>query len=439
MRVDRRKAMRALRLHACGIALMAGVATEADACGAYFARQVPANVTGRLDTKLYNRSTRTVYARVGDETTVTMVADYRGNPREFAAVIAVPTVLTREQIKTVDAKLVERIDAATTPRFTISRDPDPCFTPSIAAAPKGAVHSRSGAMPLAAAAPRAAPVVVEARYLVGDYDVAILSATQSDGLLKWLASEGYQVPSAAEPVLAGYIAEGLKFFVAKVALKEGSGSGYKKLAPLQISYRSPKMWLPLRLSTVIAEGPQDMFVFALTDGAHIEAANVPTQIIDTEHDLPAFVGRQFGAFYEAAVAHAHQEAKGAVAIVEARQSFVNGAAASRSWNLSPDDLTALGIDLKHHAGRLALTRLHVRYDRSFTSDLVFERRADARLLSSSFRVHQPFEGKATCPAAADYRAQVTARLTKEIAALQGLTGWSSSEIARRGGISPQGR
>jgi hypothetical protein len=359
-----------------------------------------------------------------------MVADYRGNPREFAAVIAVPTILTREQIKTADAKLVEHIDAATAPRFMIRRDLDPCFVP-----PKSVADSRVArgqvAIPSAAAAPRPAAVVVEARYVVGDYDVAVLSASESDALLKWLASEGYQVPSAAESVLAAYIEEGLKFFVAKVALKDGSSDGYKRLSPLQISYRSPKMWLPLRLSTVVAEGPQDMFVFALTEGTHIEAANMPTHVIDTARELPPFVGHQFEAFYEAAIAHAHQEAKGAIAIVEARQSFQNGVAASRRWNLSPDDLAALGIDPRRGAGPLTLTRLHVRYDRSFTNDLVFERRSNMASFLSNFRVHEPFQGEATCPQASRYKAQVAEQRTKEIEALQRLTGWSTSEIAQR--------
>src|SRR4029077_133850 len=107
MRVGRRRAVSVVRFSAGISALVVALATEAEGCGAYFARQLPANAARTLDTKLYNRSTRIVYARVGDETTVTMVADYRGSPREFAAVIAVPTVLTREQIKTVDAKLVE--------------------------------------------------------------------------------------------------------------------------------------------------------------------------------------------------------------------------------------------------------------------------------------------------------------------------------------------
>ena len=97
--------MRLFAIVACSGALTIA-ASAANACGAYFARNLPTTTTATMDTKVYNRSTRIVYARVGEETTVTMVADYRGNPREFAAVIAVPTVLSREQIKTADATLV---------------------------------------------------------------------------------------------------------------------------------------------------------------------------------------------------------------------------------------------------------------------------------------------------------------------------------------------
>jgi hypothetical protein len=183
---------------------------------------------------------------------------------------------------------------------------------------------------------------------------------------------------------------------------------------------------------VVAEGPQDMFVFALTEGADIEAANMPTRTLDTTRELPALVRHQFEAFYEAAVAHAHQEAKGAVAILEARQTLRNGVITSGGWTPSPGDLAALGIAARRDTAPLVLTRLHVRYDRSFTSDLVFARSSNSIRYVSSFKVHQPFQGDAICPKAADYKAQVAEQRTKEIDTLQRLTGWSTSEIDRRG-------
>jgi len=411
---------------------VAVTASAAHACGAYFLRNPPATTTA-IDAKLYNRSTRIVYARIGEATTVTMVADYRGNPREFAAVIAVPTVLTREQVRTVEAALVERIDSATAPRFTVRQDPDPCFIrPSVSF---GASKSR-GAIPTGAVVVAASPqssVTVEARYVVGEYDVAILSASESDGLRKWLDAEGYQVPAEAEPVLAAYIREGLKFFVAKVALAEGSTTEYKRLSPLQISYNSPNMWVPLRLSTVVAEGPQDMFVFALTDGSEISAASMPTRVLDTTRELPAFVARDFESFYEAAVTRAGRESNGAVAIVESRWRLPNAQAAQWAWKISIDELGKLGIDTARVTGSMLLTRLHVRYDKSFAKDLTLQAKPAQGRLVSNFRIHKPYQGEATCRAAARYKTDVAAQYTREVDTLRRLTGWSLSEIKRRGG------
>ena len=53
------------------------------------------------------------------------------------------------------------------------------------------------------------------------------------------------------------------------------------------------------------------------------------------------------------------------------------------------------------------------------------------MFTSNFRMHQPYQGEAKCPEGARYKTQVAAQRTKEIEALQRLTGWSSSEIAQR--------
>src|SRR5262245_21065758 len=111
-----------------GLVLVAGLAVFADvmpsalACGASFARRVPTTV-GAVNTQLYNHSTKMVVARADDRSTITMTADYRGDPKEFAVVIAVPTVLTREQIKIADGNLIDVLDKATAPKLVESFDP----------------------------------------------------------------------------------------------------------------------------------------------------------------------------------------------------------------------------------------------------------------------------------------------------------------------------
>jgi len=57
---------------------------------------------------------------------MTMVNDYRGDPKEFAIVVPVPTVLEKDQIHIGDQAIVEHLDAYSAPRLVEYSDPDPC-------------------------------------------------------------------------------------------------------------------------------------------------------------------------------------------------------------------------------------------------------------------------------------------------------------------------
>jgi hypothetical protein len=97
-------------------------------------------------------------------------------------------------------------------------------------------------------------VKVEAQYTVGEYDIVILSAEQSDGLATWLTENGYKIPEGANEVLGSYIKQKVRFFVAKVNLEKKSELGFTYLRPIQIAFESPKFMLPIRLGTVNADG-----------------------------------------------------------------------------------------------------------------------------------------------------------------------------------------
>src|SRR3979409_495342 len=108
-------------------------------------------------------------------------------------------------------------------------------------------------------------------------------------------------PAGAEPVLASYIADGLKFFVAKVNLQTKQELGYAQLQPLQLSYQSTKFMVPVRRSSGNAEGPQEMFVHLLTPKGRVEAANYPTRTIPTNLDVPPSVKKDCPGFSKAGV------------------------------------------------------------------------------------------------------------------------------------------
>ena len=90
--------------------------------------------------------------------------------------------------------------------------------------------------------------------------MSILSAKESDGLAGWLTDNGYKIPQGAERVLASYIKQNMRFFVAKVNLDRMQLMGNDFLRPLQVRYETAKFMLPLRLGTVNANGPQDLII-----------------------------------------------------------------------------------------------------------------------------------------------------------------------------------
>ena len=86
-------------------------------CGFYVAK---------ADTELFNDASKVVMVRDGDRTVITMASDYRGEASEFAMVVPVPTVLEEGQIHVTENKIVDHLDAYTSPRLVEFFDPDPC-------------------------------------------------------------------------------------------------------------------------------------------------------------------------------------------------------------------------------------------------------------------------------------------------------------------------
>ena len=229
-----------------------------------------------------------------------MANDYRGALTEFALVVPVPQVLERDQIHIGERKLFERIDAYSAPRLAEYYDPDPCAVK--AARSMGA--RRLGRCPprwrrKKAQRDKALGVAVEAAYTVGEYDIVMLSAKQSDGLETWLRENGYRIPKGASAALKPYVRQNMKFFVAKVNLKEQAKTGVAYLRPLQFAFESEKFMLPVRLGMLNAKGPQDLVLYVLTPQGRVETTNYRTVKLPANMDLPTFVRGEFAQTYKA--------------------------------------------------------------------------------------------------------------------------------------------
>jgi hypothetical protein len=71
----------------------------------------------KADTKLFNKASQVVLVRQGDRTVLTMANDFKGDPKEFAIVIPVPTVLQKGQIHIGEKAILDHLDAYSAPRL----------------------------------------------------------------------------------------------------------------------------------------------------------------------------------------------------------------------------------------------------------------------------------------------------------------------------------
>ncbi|HLP90841.1 MAG TPA: DUF2330 domain-containing protein, partial [Nostocaceae cyanobacterium] len=257
-------------------------------CGFYVAK---------ADSKLYNQASQVAIARDGERTVLTMANDYQGDIKDFAMVVPVPTVIKKEQVRVAKPTIIERLDAFSAPRLVEYFDEDPC-------APVIVYDAMPTAIP-SAAAPQAAReeknnlgVTVEAQFNVGEYDIVILSAKESNGLETWLNRNGYKIPRGANQLLKPYIRSGMKFFVAKVNLEKFEQSEYQLLRPLQIAYQSPKFVLPIRLGMINANKEQDLLVYILSPKGQAEVTNYRTVKVPSNVNIPVFVKEEFSDFYK---------------------------------------------------------------------------------------------------------------------------------------------
>jgi hypothetical protein len=438
--------------------LAAGVSSRAQAfCGFYVAK---------ADAKLFNNASQVALVRNGDRTVLTMANDFKGDVKEFAIVIPVPTVLEKEQIHVGDRAHIEHLDAFSAPRLVEYFDPDPCRPAMPMSAPMagaGAMRQKNGAADADRA--RSLGVTIEAQYTVGEYDILILSAKESGGLETWLKESGYKIPDGASAVLGSYIKQNMRFFVAKVNLKEQAKLGFTYLRPIQVAYESPKFMLPIRLGTVNANGTQELFIYALTPKGRVETTNYRTVKLPSGDEVPLFVKDEFKDFYRALFDTQVKKEDMRVAFLEYAwdMSWCDPCAADP---LSREELRGLGVFWLDDGGAVTgsvtgpagapvrqrrpmppgggaqqvfLSRLHVRYDAAhFPEDLVFQETADRENFQGRYVLRHPFTGSTQCEAGRRYEQDLQQRREREATTLASLTGWDIASIRSKmklGGVA----
>lgn len=439
-------------LFACFFANISNVSAF---CGFYVAK---------ADTKLYNEASQVILVRDGNKTTISMSNDFSGSAKDFAMVVPVPVVLQRENIRIINRSLFDSFDAYSSPRLAEYYDQDPCqmIYAEKLSRPKPSTAARPTEENEMAKSADALGVTIEAEYSVGEYDILILSATESVGLEKWLIANGYKIPAGAQEVLKPYIWSNTKFFVVKVNMEAYQSSGFQQLNPLQINFESPKFMLPIRLGMANSKGNQDLIIYALSKKGRIECTNYPTIEIPSNKNIPEFIKNDFGSFYKDLFAR-QWKTKGAKNVfleyawdispnnyvkcdpcVSTPPNYSEIADAGVNWlndNTYHYDSNKKNYYQNENSNTLYFTRLHVRYNRaSFAQDLMFQETPNTQNFQARYVLTHPAQSSFNCEAAVPYLQKTVQNRRKELNELATLTGKSttgySDYVARYNNLLP---
>jgi hypothetical protein len=350
-------------------------------------------VSGSND-ELYNDATRVSLVRDGQQTILGMQNNYKGPPEDFAMVIPVPVVLQKANVKTLDDSLFEALDTLTAPRLVEYWERDPCYEPPERRLgvfydlkdPGVEVRGESSGT-------NGGAVRVEAEFDVDEYDIVILSSSESTALEQWLTDNDYEIPKGAAPYFKPYVQRGQYFFVARVDMeKVHYENGEAVLSPLRFEYESDDFELPVRLGLINSQGAQELIVYILARKQRYEVANLPNVTVPTNLTVAQETQGQFPRFYGELFDHVLRENPQAV-VTEYAWPLGSCDPCPRQ-PITLDQFRKLGGDVIHRrsnltekelwlreyrwrwASRWVVTRLHTRYGKhSLGEDLVFREAA----------------------------------------------------------------
>lgn len=355
-------------------------------------------------------------------------------------------IYTKDKIRIANPAIFEKLNNYSGPRLVEYHDSHPCreiystySSPTARSGGRGKFRDSKRA--------NTNGVTILESYTIGEYDILVLSAKQSDGLATWLTSNGYKIPEKASKLLQPYVRNGMKFFVVKVNLEKKSAMDGEDLRPIQIRFKSDKFVLPIRLGMANAKESQDMLVYAFTAQGRVTSTNYRTVEIPTNKDIPEFIQKDFNPFYKDLFDKAYRKEGKNIVFVE------------YAWNLDSDNFVKCDpcattppalVELKEsgvfwlekpgdqgrwagsdYKGSLHFTRLHVRYDgEHFPQDLSFQLTPDRRSFQGRYVIHHPVEDDkdmADCEEAGKYFSDVVERRKQELSNCEKLTGWDLSD------------
>ena len=291
----------------CGLRVSSAVAVLASALGlATPALALPGFIAGKGDTPRVSNSTQVVLLEKGDQTVVTIWADYEGPLDRFAIVLPVPGDVTLSDVRTLKRDAVDHLDEISAPRFHEFWEKDPC-EPGEAQqewerdlrVKDSAANFLGGGMPDMSGGQKLPPEMLldfDPQFKDGEYTFSIAPKGQS--IKAFLEKKGLTMPSKAAAAIGKYEARGMQMLVADVTASKVELGGARRalLSPIRFATRQPYA-LPSTLGLANSAGKQELIVYVLHPDRRFEVKNYKNIFPPTNVNVDMAVKERMGEFY----------------------------------------------------------------------------------------------------------------------------------------------
>jgi len=210
---------------------------------------------------------RAIVVRNSGAGTETMVLStrYDGPAADFAWVIPLPSLPSREQVSTVPngEQMFTELSQRTQPMGIIQEY----------------VGGGCGCVGGGGQSPADTVELVD-HIVVSGLEISFLEATDSTDLLEWLNANGYLYPPTALSIVDFYVQKGWKFVTVKVdtpdARQGGPSEGYFPSAPLKLTFATDQLVFPLHISAVSTHPTDASILLYVFDQHRVREAALPS-------------------------------------------------------------------------------------------------------------------------------------------------------------------
>ena len=259
----------------------------------------PGFFVGKKEAKRVLHSSTYVVMNRGDQSVVSVIADYQGPFEPFAVVLAVPAEVTLDRITSIRREFIDRVDQMSAPRYHEFWEMDPCdpmkptqeWERDLRVQTSGDNFLGSG-MDLGPTrkVPKELLLSVKTEQKSGEYTFLMPAEEQTfEALLK---ERGWILTAPMQQAITAYTGQGMKFVLAEVDPNrvELYGSEKGQLSPIRFWTEQRYTKLPSKLSRFAADGHQELFVLVLDTEhryktANYEIANAPTNV-EVDYQYP---------------------------------------------------------------------------------------------------------------------------------------------------------